>query len=202
MTLEVYLGFLAVSAIVIVVPGPNVTLILATSALQGMRSGFMALLGTTIAQAIQVALVALGLVWLVQTYAGVFEIIRYIGAAYLIYLGIQAWRSASKPLPKAPSDGQTVRTGFLVGLANPKSLTFFAAFFPQFINPVLPAEPQFAMLAVGYVLLALIIDAGYVVAGGLGNRFLATNRARLWLGRGSGIVLAGGGLLLAGADRK
>ena len=202
MTLETYIGFLAISFVVIVVPGPNVTLILATSTLQGMRSGFMALLGTTIAQAIQLILVAFGLVWLVQTYATAFEVIRYIGAAYLIYLGIQAWRSASEPLPYAPSDGKTARKGFLVGLANPKSLTFFAAFFPQFIDPSLPTQPQFAMLAVGYALLALVLDAGYVVAGGYGNRLFATNRARLWLGRGSGVVLAGGGLLLAGADRK
>ena len=202
MTLETYIGFLAISFVVIVVPGPNVTLILATSALQGMRSGFMALLGTTIAQAIQLTLVAFGLVWLVQTYATAFEVIRYIGAAYLVYLGIQAWRSASEPLPHAPSDGKTARKGFLVGLANPKSLTFFAAFFPQFIDPSLPTQPQFAMLAVGYALLALVLDAGYVVAGGYGNRLFATNGARLWLGRGSGVVLAGGGLLLAGADRK
>ncbi len=202
MGLEAYLGFLAISFIVIVVPGPNVTLILATSALQGMRSGFMALLGTTMAQSIQVTMVALGLVWLVQTYSSAFEIIRYIGAAYLVYLGVQAWRTASNPLPDAPSHGQTVRKGFLVGLANPKSLTFFAAFFPQFVVPGMPAEPQFAILAISYVLLALTIDAGYVVAGGLGNRLLATNRARLWLGRGSGAVLAGGGLLLAGAERK
>jgi len=201
-TLETYLGFLAISFVVIIVPAPNVTLILATSALQGMRSGFMALLRTTIAQAIQLTLVAFGLVWLVRSYSAAFELIRYIGAAYLVYLGIKAWRSASEPLPDAPSDQKTVRKGFLVGLANPKSLTFFAAFFPQFINPSMPAEPQFAMLAIGYAVLALVLDAGYVVAGGYGNRLLATNRSRLWLGRGSGIVLAGGGLLLAGADRK
>ena len=202
MSIESYLSFLVISFIIIVVPGPNVTLILATSALQGMRSGFMALLGTTIAQSIQVTLVALGLVWLVQTYSTIFDVVRYIGAAYLIYLGVQAWRSASEPLPSKNSATKTIRKGFLVGLANPKSLTFFAAFFPQFIDPTIPAEPQFAALATSYVILALIMDAGYAVAGGLGNRLLATDRARLWLGRGSGVVLTGGGLVLAGVNHE
>ena len=202
MIFEAYISFLLVSLVVIIVPGPNVTLILATSALQGMRAGFMALLGTTIAQSIQVTLVAFGLVWLVQSYGTTFEIVRYLGAAYLFYLGIQAWRSASHPLPEKPSSNQTVRKGFFVGLANPKSLTFFAAFFPQFINPSLPSEPQFALLAVSYIALAVILDAAYVVAGGIGNKFLATNRARFWLGRGSGAVLMGGGLVLAGANHK
>ncbi len=202
MVIDAYISFLLISLVIIIVPGPNVTLILATSAIQGMRAGFMALLGTTIAQSIQVTLVAFGLVWLVQSYGAVFDVVRYLGGAYLFYLGLQAWRSASHPLPEKPSSSQVVRTGFLVGLANPKSLTFFAAFFPQFINPALPSEPQFALLSVSYITLAIILDAGYVFAGSLGNRFLATNRARFWLGRGSGAVLMGGGLVLADANHK
>ena len=202
MDIDAYIGFLLISLVIIIVPGPNVTLILATSALQGMRAGFMALMGTTLAQSIQVTLVAFGLVWLVQTYSDAFVVIRYLGAAYLFYLGLQAWRSASLSTPQMQSSSQTFRKGFLVGLANPKSLTFFASFFPQFINPTLPSAPQFAVLAVSYIVLAFILDAGYVIAGGMGNRFLATNRSRYWLGRTSGVVLMGGGIALAGVNHK
>jgi threonine/homoserine/homoserine lactone efflux protein len=94
-----------------------------------------------------------------------------------------------------------VQRGFLIGLSNPKSLTFFAAFFPQFIDAAAPAGPQFASLAISYAVLALFLDAGYALAGGMGNRFLATNRARFWLGRASGLVLIGGGALLAGVRK-
>ena len=158
----------------------------------------MALFGTTVAQSLQLVLVAFGLVWLVQSYGAVFQVIRYVGAVYLVYLGVQAWRSASDPLPKPTTNTRTARKGFFVGLANPKSLTFFAAFFPQFISSAAPAEPQFVLLAVSYAVLALFLDAGYAFAGGMGNRFLATDRARLGLGRASGLVLIGGGALLAG----
>ncbi len=90
----------------------------------------------------------------------------------------------------------------MVGLANPKTLAFFAAFFPQFIDLSMPYEPQFAVLAVSFLLLAVIIDSAYAIAGGIGRRLLATDRSRLVLGRVSGVVLAGGGLWLASLRRS
>ncbi len=197
MSSELYIGFLLAATIIIIVPGPNVTLILATSALHGMRAGLMTVAGTTAAQIIQIALVILGLSWLVERYGAVFEIFRWLGAAYLIYLGINTWREASQPLPSAQLKPKSLRKGLLVGLANPKSLTFFAAFFPQFINPAVPAEPQFALLAVSYLLLATFFDGCYAVAGGSGQRLLASGRPRLILGRGAGISLTSGGIWLA-----
>lgn len=201
MPLDTYLSFLIVSCLIIIVPGPNVTLTVATSTTQGIRAGLITVLGTTLAQLMQIIFVALGLVWLVATYGSIFEIMRYLGAVYLIYLGIQTWRSARDPLPQPSCHLHIARRGLLVGLANPKSLTFFAAFFPQFINPNLAPEPQFALLAASYVVLALVLDAGYAIAGGMGYRLFATEKARLWLGRSSGLVLIGGGAFLAGVRK-
>ncbi len=147
MNAELYLAFLAVSFVIIIVPGPNVTLILATAATRGIRAGLMTVAGTTAAQVLQVIAVAIGLVWLVSVYGSLFDFLRYVGAAYLVYLGIQAWRTAGVQLPDADTARKDVRKGFFVGLANPKSLAFFAAFFPQFIDTSLPNGFQFAVLS-------------------------------------------------------
>ena len=196
MSIELYVGFLFAATIIILVPGPNVSLILATSVTDGIRAGLMTVAGTTLAQIVQITMVVLGLSWLVESYGTAFEAIRWIGAAYLIYLGITAWRAASKPIPIGYTEQKNLRKGLLVGLANPKSLTFFAAFFPQFINPAHPTEPQFALLAVSYLILATFFDGCYAVAGSKGQCLLASGRPRLIFGRSAGVTLAGGGIWL------
>lgn len=193
---DTYFSFLLISCLIIVVPGPNVTLIIATSMQQGIRSGLMIVLGTTIAQGIQISLVVLGLTWLVTSYGLLFEIIRYAGVVYLIYLGIRTWRSAPNTPTTFPSDSKMVRRGFLVGLANPKSLTFFAAFFPQFIDTTSTSTPQFIILAISYLMLAFILDLGYAVLSSFSNRPFTSGTVRLWLQRISGTVLISGALLL------
>ncbi len=201
MAFDLYLGFLIVSAIIISVPGPNVTLILATAAGQGVRAGLLTVAGTTAAQMVQVAIVAAGLVWLLESYGAVFDMVRLIGAAYLVYLGFQAWRAAAKPLPQIAKAQDNVLKGFLMGLANPKSLTFFATFFPQFINPAGPQAAQFAQLCASYLVLVVLFDSAYAVAAGKGRRLLASGRGKLYLGRSAGLVLIGGGLWLASLRR-
>ena len=201
MNIELYLAFLAVSCMIIVVPGPNVTLVLATAAMRGARAGLMIVAGTTLAQILQVIAVALGLAWLVGAHGSLFDVLRYAGAAYLVYLGIQAWRKAGEPLADPDAAAANVRKGFITGLGNPKTLAFFAAFFPQFIDVSMPHGVQFAVLSASYLLLAVILDSGYAIAGGMGRRLLATGRSRFYLGRVSGLVLAVGGLWLAGLKR-
>ena len=197
MSIELYLGFLLAATIIILVPGPNVTLIIATSVTNGIRAGLMTVAGTTLAQIVQITMVVLGLSWLVESYGSAFEIIHWIGATYLVYLGVTTWRVASKPISNDTVEQKNLRKGLLIGLANPKSLTFFAAFFPQFINPALPTEPQFALLSVSYLILATFFDGCYAVAGGKGQRLLASGRSRLIFGRSAGITLTGGGIWLA-----
>ncbi len=202
MHLDVFLAYLALSFVIIVVPGPNVTLIVATSALRGWRAGLMVVFGATAAMAVQVALVSLGLAWVVERFGHLFDVVRYAGAAYLIYLGIRVWRTGSDPHDAPPQGMRLLRKGFWVGLANPKSLAFFAAFFPQFLDPELSTAPQFAAMMAGFVVLAFVVNFGYALAAGLGHRFATGERFRLWLGRGSGVVLIGGGALLAGVRQE
>ena len=202
MTIEAYAAYLLAAFVVIAVPGPNVTLILATSAQRGMLSGVAVLLGVAAAMTLQVAFVTLGLTWLVQRFSEIFEVIRYLGAAYLIWLGYQAWKSAGAVRDEKAGGAVMWRKGFLVGLANPKSLTFFAAFFPQFMNPALPSGPQLALLASSFIILALFVNIGYAFTGSMGHRFSANGGFQRFLGRSSGLLLMGGGVVLAGLRRN
>lgn len=199
--IELLLTFIAVSIVIVIVPGPNVTLIIATSAMRGVRAGLRTVAGTTLAQVIQVTMVALGLAWLVETYGAVFDVLRLVGALYLIHLGINMWRTAGNETIEIENKQQDIKKGFWIGLANPKSLSFMAAFFPQFIDATLPANPQFVILSVTYLLIALLFDSGYAVLAGMSGRRFATGRARFYLGRTSGAGLCAGGLWLASLRR-
>jgi homoserine/homoserine lactone efflux protein len=127
--------------------------------------------------------------------------LRWAGAAYLIWLGVRAWRSAGQAEPPAPAAGVHFRRGFLVALTNPKTLAFFTAFLPQFVDPALPAARQLAVMCVVTVLLAAVSDSCWAVAAGLGRAwFIQPARARL-LKRLSGLTLIGGGVWLSLARR-
>jgi threonine/homoserine/homoserine lactone efflux protein len=131
-----------------------------------------------------------------------FEVLRWGGAAYLVCLGVQAWRNAGTD-GDAPSPHGRVHfwRGVLVALSNPKTIVFFTAFLPQFIDPALPAERQLAAMCIVSVLLAAATDSTWAVAAGLGRAwFMKPARARL-LGRLSGSVLIGGGIWLSLARR-
>jgi len=196
MNTELFLAFIVATAAICTVPGPNITLIITTAATKGVRAGLMTVLGTTVAQVIQIAMVVVGLAWVVSAYGFVFDFLRILGAIYLVYLGIKAWRSASDPHEEV-SERKSVNRGFLVGLANPKSLALLAVFIPQFIDSSMPTSPQFITLAFTYLFIAVIFDTIYAVVAGYCGRTIYSGNGRLYTSRLSGVILAGGGLWLA-----
>jgi homoserine/homoserine lactone efflux protein len=199
---ELFLAFLLITLVLIVTPGPIVTLVIATGATQGPRAALVTVLGTTVGNALLVGAIAFGLTWVFKSSVVLFEMIRWVGAAYLIWLGIQAWRHAGRAADGLPPPGKVhFWRGFLVALSNPKTLAFFTAFLPQFVDPRLPAEFQLVVMCAVSVLMAAISDALWAVAAGLGRAwFMKPARARL-LGRLSGTVLIGGGIWLSLARR-
>jgi len=138
----------------------------------------------------------------VKNMAVLFELLRWVGAAYLIWLGIQAWRHAGEGgAAIAPRRHVHFWRGFAVALFNPKTIAFFTAFLPQFVDPALPVERQLAVMCAVSVVLAAFTDSGWAVAAGLGRAwFLHSWRAKL-LGRMSGLALIGGGVWLSLARR-
>jgi threonine/homoserine/homoserine lactone efflux protein len=202
MNWELFSAFVVITIILILTPGPVVTFVIATGATRGVRAALLAVLGTTIGNAILLAAIAVGLSWILKNAAILFEILRWAGVAYLVWLGIQAWRHAGEGGGLAAPPGRVhFRRGLTVALTNPKTIAFFTAFLPQFVDPSLPAEWQLFVMCAVSILIAWVFDSGWAIASGLGRAwFMKPSRAKL-LGRMSGAVLIGGGIWLSLARR-
>ena len=201
MNWELFTAFLLITLILMLIPGPIVTLVIATSASKGTRAGLVTVAGTSTGSAVVLTAISVGLSWILNNALTWFEILRWIGAAYLIWLGIQAWRGAGRVEALRPNDRIHFGRGFLVALSNPKTIAFFTAFLPQFIDPDLPVGRQLVVMCVVSVLLATVTDSGWAILAGLGRIwFMQPARAKL-LGRLSGLALIGGGVWLSLARR-
>jgi len=202
MNLELFTAFLLITTVLIVTPGPIVTLVISTGVTQGSRAALTTVAGTTLGNALLLAAIALCLNWVHAHADLMFNALRWTGAAYLIWLGVQAWRHAGEEGERLTDTGRArfVR-GLIVALSNPKTIVFFTAFLPQFLDPRLPAGPQLAVMCIVTVLLAGVSDCVWAVAAGMGRAwFMKPARVKL-LGRLSGTVLIGGGLWLSLARR-
>ncbi len=195
-----YAIFIAASAAVIIVPGPSVTVIVASSLRDGPRAGLMNVAGTQVGMGIMVAVLAFGFASVVERMASVFDIIRLLGAAYLVYLGVRLWRANGALASAAEGPGRGNRGHFLQGLlvvlSNPKVLVFFGAFIPQFIDPAGDPLWQVLFLGASFMLVAMVLDSGYAIAAGRAGGLLTRRRVGL-LEKISGGCLVGGGIWLA-----
>jgi len=190
-----------ITVVLLLTPGPIVTLVISTGATRGVRAALITVAGTSSGNALLLAAIALGLSWVLGHAVYLFELLRWLGVAYLLWLGVRAWRSAGRPPPPPAGNQVHFWRGLLVALSNPKTLAFFTAFLPQFVDPARPAGPQLAVMCTVTVLLAAISDSGWAIASGLGRDwFMKPVRARL-LTRVSGIALIGGGIWLSLARR-
>ncbi len=201
MNWDLFAAFLVITAILIVVPGPIVTLIIATGARQGVRAALVTVGGTSVGNAVLLAAIALGLRWVLQHAGQLLVVLRWAGAAYLIWLGIAAWRHAGEKQPAETSGRVNFTRGFLVALSNPKTIAFFTAFLPQFVDPHLPAATQLAVMCTVTAFLAALSDTAWAIASGMGRAWLMRPERAKLLGRMSGAVLVGGGLWLSLARR-
>jgi homoserine/homoserine lactone efflux protein len=197
MNWQLFTAFLLITMVLILIPGPIVTLVIATSASKGMRAGLVTVAGTSSGNVVLLALIALGLSWILTHALTWFEMLRFVGAAYLIWLGIQAWRGAGRGAPVPLNDRVYFWRGFLVALSNPKTIAFFTAFLPQFVDPTLPAAPQLAVMCVVSAVLAALSDSGWAILAGLGRAWLMKPAHARLLGRVSGLTLIGGGIWLS-----
>ncbi|HSV52322.1 MAG TPA: LysE family translocator [Burkholderiaceae bacterium] len=158
MTLTTYLLYVAAVALLILTPGPTMLMCLTNSLNHGPRRAMTSAAGAITAVLGVMLLSAMGLGALLATSETAFTAAKLIGAAYLIWLGIKTFRSdTALPMDEAngtasgPSSRSFYLQGFLVGASNPKAVLFFAAFFPQFLDPAAPMAPQFAILALTFV---------------------------------------------------
>ncbi len=194
-------AFVGATALLMLIPGPNVALIVANSLTYGVRAGLLTVAGTSAAMVAQLTIASLGVTALLGALAQGFEILRWAGVAYLVWLGFRAWREPAGDLSRTRpvSPAKTFGRGFFVSLTNPKTLAFYAAFLPQFLDPAAPLGPQMAILSVAFVATALVIDSGWALLAGRARGVLVRfGRAR---NRLTGAVLVGAAVGLALARR-
>lgn len=205
MSIELYLVFVLATALLIATPGPNVALIVGTSLTHGARTGLIAMSGVNIGVMIQLAVVAAGLSWIVDLFARNFDVIRFVGAAYLLFLGVQTlWktRGAVAGAPVAPlSANRAFGRGFAVAFANPKTLIFQAAFLPQFLSDGEGRRAQLWLLAATFWIITVIGDAIWVL-GAARLRAMVSGRAQLIADRVSGGILIAGACVLLAMNRR
>lgn len=203
MPIELYLAFIAATAILMVIPGPNVALIVANSVAHGTRFGLLTVAATSSAVVLHLALTVAGATAVLSFLAASFDWLRWLGVAYLVWLGVSAWRAPVVDLARTKAQARSGRVifarGFLVGLTNPKTLLFYGAFFPQFITPGADAGEQLLLLAVTFLAVAIVCDSAWAILAGR-LRALLVAHARL-RNRITGGLLVGAGLGLAMARR-
>jgi threonine/homoserine/homoserine lactone efflux protein len=206
--LQNLLAFALVSALLIAVPGPSVLFVIGRSLTLGRRGGLLSVLGNAAGELLQIAGVALGLGVVLAESVLLFTVVKFAGAAYLIYLGIQAvlHRRGGPPGPNPSRPATTrriLREGFVVGATNPKSVVFFVAVLPQFVDHSAGAIPlQLALLGATFLAIALVSDSVWALAAGTARQWFARSPRRVAAVTTTGGVMMiglGGTLALTGS---
>jgi threonine/homoserine/homoserine lactone efflux protein len=179
-------------------PGPNMLHVMTRSLTLGLRRSLATMAGCLAGLVGVLAASAAGLAALLTALPGLFDVLRYGGVAYLLYLGVRAWRADAAPLdpaedrlPPATSAAALFRGGLLISISNPKLLLFAAAFLPQFVSPHAPQAPQFAILVGTFA----VIETGWYLVYGAGGHALAKYLRRPTLKRAFNRLT--GGLFIA-----
>lgn len=204
------LAFALTALVIVGIPGPSVLFVITRSLTLGRRAGVATVVGNATGVYVQVLGVAFGLGALVQESVAVFTTVKLAGAAYLVLLGVRALRhrhalAAALDVPVAPRTlRRIVLDGFVVGLANPKSIVFFAAVLPQFVDRGVGHVPeQLLVLGAIFFAIALVCDSAWALAAGTVRAWLLRSPRRLAaVGGTGGITMMGIGAGLALTGRR
>ncbi|MFF8309723.1 LysE family translocator [Streptomyces lydicus] len=207
------LAFTAMSLLVIVIPGPSVLFVIGRALAHGRRTALATVLGNVFGSYLLVAAVAFGLGSLVERSAAVFTAVKLAGAAYLVFLGVQAFRhrkdikvgaAAGQSSGKGPrGDLRTIMDGVTVGVTNPKGLVFFAAVLPQFVNHSAGGLPtQMLVLGLVPICIGLITDTVWGLSASAARNWFARSERRLsMIGGAGGFAMIGLGVTVAATGR-
>ena len=203
------LAFVFIAVVLILVPGPSVLFVVTRSLTLGRGAGVATVVGNTAGVYVQVIAVAFGLGALVQESIAVFTAIKLVGAAYLVYLGVQTFRHRRSLAAAlyAPVERKVLRRiladGFLVGMFNPKVIVFFMAVLPQFVDPASGSVPvQLLLLGAIFCAIGLLCDSLWALLAGAARSWLVSSPRRLAaIGGSGGVVMIGLGAGLAVGGR-
>lgn len=198
MPLESWLAFVAASAVLLVIPGPTILLVVSYALGQGRRVALPVATGVALGDFTAMTLSMLGLGALLAASAALFTALKWVGAAYLIWLGIKLWRSAGAgALPDARPSGSPRRMllhAWVVTALNPKSITFFVAFLPQFLDPSRSFLAQMAVFETTFLVLAALNAFTYALVAGRLRGSIGNARVVAAVNRAGGTLLIGAGV--------
>lgn len=198
MPIETWLAFVAASAVLLVIPGPTILLVVSYALGQGRRVALPVAAGVALGDFTAMTLSMLGLGALLATSATLFTVLKWIGAGYLIWLGIKLWRAGGTPLVgEARTGGSSLRMllhAWIVTALNPKSITFFVAFLPQFLDPGRDFVTQMVIFETTFLVLAATNAFGYALIAGRLRGAIGNSRVVAAINRVGGTLLIGAGL--------
>ncbi|EBA09172.1 LysE family translocator [Sagittula stellata] len=201
MDLSIWLTFVAASTALLLIPGPTVLLVLSYALSKGRSVAVASAAGVATGDFVAMSASLAGLGALVATSAALFTLLKWVGAVYLVWLGIKLIRSAPAEGLSLPRAEVSARSVYLHNAAvtalNPKSIAFFVAFVPQFLDPGRALLPQFAILIATFVTLATLNALAYALAADRLRRWIAKPAALTWITRAGGATLIGMGVLTA-----
>lgn len=207
--LHSFAAYALASFLLVIVPGPSVLFVISRGVALGRKAALATVVGNAAGVYVQALFVAVGLGAVITRSVAVFNVIKFAGAAYLVYLGVQAFRhrralSSVLDVADVRPTKHLLREGFFVGIANPKAAVFFAAILPQFVEPNgAPAGLQMAVLALISVVVAIISDGCWGLAAGSARAWLSASPRRLeLLGGAGGITMIGLGFGLAASGGR
>ena len=201
MPLETWLAYTFVTATFLLIPGPTILLVISYSLISGRQVVFALLLGVGLGDIVAMILSFIGVGLLLQTVAIAFQFLKWIGAAYLIWLGIRMWRSASESMElSAITDNKVwhaiMANAFVITALNPKSIVFFLAFLPQFINSEKPFIPQSLILGSTFLMLAILSVLFYSMLASYTGQQMRLSLIHLWTNRiGGCLLICAGGMI-------
>ena len=203
MTIETWLAFAAASTVLLVIPGPTILLVVSYALGQGWRTALPMAVGVALGDFTAMTASMLGVGALLAASASVFTALKWIGAAYLVWLGVKLWRSGgtleATPRTDRVAAMRMLAHAWLVTALNPKSLTFFIAFLPQFIDPKAPFLPQMTVFGATFITLAFINAFGYALVASRARGLVGNPAAIRWFNRAGGTLLIGAGVAAAAA---
>ncbi len=198
MAFEIWLAFTAATIVLLLIPGPTVLLVVSYALGQGWRTALPMAIGVALGDFTAMTLSMLGVGALLATSATVFTVLKWIGAAYLIWLGIKLWRAggslAAEPRSTGVSAARMLGHAWLVTALNPKGITFFVAFLPQFLNPHADFLTQMVVLEATFLTLAFVNALGYAIVAARARGFIRSARAIRAINRIGGSCLIGAGV--------
>lgn len=200
---ETWLAFTAASALLMVIPGPTILLVISYALGQGWRAALPMAIGVALGDFTAMTLSMLGLGALLAASATVFTVLKWVGAAYMVWLGIKLWRAGGSLNAKPRSDGATmVRMlghAWIVTALNPKSIIFFVAFLPQFLNPHADFLTQMLAFESTFLILAFANALGYALIASRARAAIRNERLVGTANKLGGSLLIGAGILTATA---